>query len=147
MGVTTPALNEAQILGLRQATDELPGRLATAPVYPTLRTRVEPVSDFPYERYERYETTEGLVTVGDADAQIIAFSGTPDSIVLRATTFDALVTLTNRAGQESHEILVVAGDRVETHLSRDRVLARNRVAGSAALLYVEGKWRPGPRQD
>lgn len=92
------------------------------------------------EKYERYESTAGFVAVADTDTEVITFSGRPDSIVLSALVGAVLVTLTDRLNRESHVIPVRIGETIETHISRERVLARENVAAAGATLSVVGKY-------
>ncbi len=92
------------------------------------------------ERYERVDGPTGETALGDADAVVHNFAGAPDLIVLSARTFGALVTLTDRLNREQHAITVLPGQPVYVHASRDRVTARNLVAGSNAVLSVSGFW-------
>lgn len=96
------------------------------------------------EKYDRYDGTDGFVAVADTDTEVIVFSGKPDNIVLTARVGDALVTLTDRVGREQAEIVVLAGATVETRISRERVVARERVAAGGAELAVIGKWAAPP---
>jgi hypothetical protein len=92
------------------------------------------------EKYERYESTVGFVAVADDDAEVITFSGRPDSIVLHALVANCLVTLTDRLNRQTHVIPVGIGETIETHVAAERVLARENVAGGGATLSVVGKW-------
>jgi hypothetical protein len=92
------------------------------------------------EKYGRYQSTAGFVAVADVDTDVISFAGRPDSIVLQARVADVLVTLTDELDRETHVIAVVAGEPIETHIGRRRVVARERVAAGGAELFVLGKW-------
>lgn len=92
------------------------------------------------EKFERYEGTQGEVTLGDTDSTVIHFSGYPDTIFVQARTFGALVTFTDFLGREESPMVVHAGENFETHISRPIVKARNLTAGSNSLLSVVGKW-------
>jgi hypothetical protein len=91
------------------------------------------------EKYERYESN-GETTLADTIADVHTFSGRPDAIVLTARLFGALVTLTDRLNQETSEILVPVNTTVRTYLSREKVQARNAIAGSNAVLNAVGMW-------
>lgn len=108
--------------------------------YPAPRLREAGPEPVTTEKFGRYEATAGFVAVADTDTEVITFSGRPDSIVLQARVADALVTLRSRAGSETHVIPVVAGAPVETHIAREVVIARERVAAGGAELSVIGKW-------
>jgi hypothetical protein len=109
---------------------------------PTRGVQPPPVLDL----YDRYEVMTGATTLGDTDAEVGRFAGTPDSIVLTASANGALVTLRQRGREGRTAIRVLAGETVETHVAADVVVARNAVALSNAVLSVVGKWaaRPAP---
>jgi hypothetical protein len=90
------------------------------------------------ERFHRYESTDGEITLTDADSEVITFSGKPDLIVLAARTNGALVTLGDVDHAEESAITVLAGQHLELRLARRRVLGRNLVAGQGASLSVAG---------
>jgi hypothetical protein len=93
------------------------------------------------ERFERGEGTAGEVTLGDTDAEIITFSGKPDTIFVQARTFGAIIRMTDRLGRGSLDGHVIhAGENFETHYAAERIIARNLTAGSNALLSVFAKW-------
>jgi hypothetical protein len=91
-------------------------------------------------KYERIDGPAVEITVGDTDGLVFQFSGRPDSIMLSARAFPALFTLTDRLRREATVILVNVGQSLETYVARDTVLARNAVAGSAAIVTCVGKW-------
>jgi hypothetical protein len=111
-----------------------------APHFPQLRERAPGPPPAAPIKYERIDGPADQVTLGDNDAEIFRFSGRPDSIMLSANLFGALFTLTSRLGGEPTVILVGAGETIETFVARDRVLARNAVAGSNSKVTVVGKW-------
>lgn len=112
-----------------------------APVYyPPARGRLVGVPVRMVEKFGRFESTGGLVTLGDADAEIITFSGVPDMIRLSAHANGALVTLTDRLGREEDEMHVHEGAVVDCRLGRDRVIARNASVGVNCQLSVEAFW-------
>lgn len=89
------------------------------------------------EHLERYESTNGEVTLGDTLATIFTASGTPDKWRITARAFGALVVLTNSVDQEEHRVLIPAGETVELYVPRRRVRALNATAASNATLSVE----------
>lgn len=91
-------------------------------------------------KYERIDGPTSETTLGDSDAVVFTFSGRPDSIYLATRSFPAIVTLTDRLNREQSVLLVPVGAAVETFISRERVIARNAIAGSNAILSVLGKW-------
>lgn len=91
--------------------------------------------------FQRVQTTDGFVTVADTDGTLIEFAGTPDTIELLCTTFDVILTLTDRARSRDVEIIVLAATRYEHRGGGfDTLLARNRVGGSAGIVQAIGKW-------
>ncbi len=111
-----------------------------ASTYPPERPR--PVLSAPaaVPKYERIDGPSGETTVGDTDTTVWTFSGTPDLIILSARSFGAQVTLTDRLDRETTRFTVLPGQPVYVQVGRERVTARNNVAGSAALLSVTGFW-------
>jgi hypothetical protein len=92
------------------------------------------------ERFERYESNEAFFDLPDTDTEVFVFGGRPDTIELTARVADALVTLTDRIGRGAHELIVLAGTTLETKISRERVVARERAAAGGSQLFVVGKW-------
>jgi hypothetical protein len=106
--------------------------------YPAPRKIETQSPGYSAEKYYRMESTGAEITVGDTDAVAFTFSGYPDKIHLHARTFAALVTVTDRFSGETSEIIVNPNNPADVFLPRNVVIARNLVAGSAALLFVEG---------
>ncbi len=109
--------------------------------FPPERLRALTPHDASAPVYERIDGPTGLTTAGDTDAVVFTFSGKPDAIRLGARAFDALFTLDDPAGAETATILVPAGQSILTHVSRRRVQVRNAVAGSNAIVSVQGLWQ------
>jgi len=107
--------------------------------FPAPRARPRAWAPVTHETFHRYETN-GETTLGDTDAEVWTFSGRPDSITISARAFPALVTLTDRLSRTESTILVQVGAPLDTRISRERVIARNAIAGSNAVLNVVGKW-------
>lgn len=108
--------------------------------YPAPRTLDPPPQPSAVPRYERIDGPSGETTLGDSDATVHTFSGTPDLILLNARTNSAFVTLTDRLNRETHAVTVLVGNPVYVYVGRERVVARNLVAGNNALLSVTGFW-------
>jgi hypothetical protein len=108
--------------------------------YPEQRERERGPAPHVGDKYERYEGTPAEVTLADTEAVIITFSGKPDAISLSARSFGAVVRFTDRLGRDPDNIVILPNTTVHTHMSAERVLARNLTAGSNALLSVTGKW-------
>jgi len=93
------------------------------------------------DSFQRIQTTEGLITLGNADALLIEFSGEPDSIEVLVTAFDAVIRFTDRSRSRDVDVIVVAGTRYEHRGGGFDVLrASNRVAASNAIVQAVGKW-------
>lgn len=105
--------------------------------YPEARRRPMGPAVRVQELYGRFESTGVEVTLGDADATVLDCSGTPQRFQLTARTNGALFTLTRRFGGETDEIIVLPNQTREIRLPRERVVARNLVAGSNAAIFVE----------
>jgi len=109
--------------------------------YPQPRPR-DPGAPAPgVEQFDRHESTQGFVAVGDTLADIIRFSGKPDSIEIDVETFDAIFSFTDRPARSEDLITIRAGQSKELRISADVVRARNRVGGSVASIQVVGKWQ------
>lgn len=80
------------------------------------------------------------MTVGDTDGEVLTFSGYPDSIILAAQAFGVIFTLQDFMRREITEVLVPAGNVVETFQRARRVMARNAVAESVGLAMATGQW-------
>ena len=92
------------------------------------------------EKFGRYESTDGHVTLADTDAEIITFSGRPDMIRLVAHLNNANVLLTDRLNRETDHVHIHEGEVMTIRIGRDRVIARNADVGVNAQLSVEGFW-------
>jgi len=111
-----------------------------AGAYPESRERpaVNPPTAVP--RYGRLDGPTAPTTLGDSDATVFTFSGRPDKIILSARAFPALVTLTDRLNRETSVILVPTDATVPVEIARERIVARNAIAGSNSVLGVVGLW-------
>ncbi|MGH8908602.1 MAG: hypothetical protein ACRD0K_19410 [Egibacteraceae bacterium] len=105
------------------------------------RLREEPGTLPGAEPYEQYQGTVGFVAVADAFAEIIRFTGYPDSITLAARVAAARVRIRDLTGNAVGEFGVNAGSEIETHLTGRIVEAQEVVAAAGAELSVVGKWR------
>ena len=90
-------------------------------------------------KYERAESG-AHVTIGDTAAEVASFSGYPDSIYLTSMTFGTIFTLQDFMQREICEIHVPPNNTTETFVRARRVLARNCVPASNAIVQVTGKW-------
>jgi len=108
--------------------------------YPEPRERWTAPAAVLTDRFTRAETTRGFVTLGDTDAEIILFSGTPNRIELLVELFDAIITPRTRGEQEIQTITMRAGQSLQLDLGVGIIVARNAVAGSNARLQVIGRY-------
>jgi hypothetical protein len=90
-------------------------------------------------KYERAEAGP-LTTSADTDAECASFSGHPDTIVLSAQAFGAIFTLQDFMRRAITELHVPAGGTQESFVRARRVMVRNAVAGSNAIVMAVGKW-------
>jgi hypothetical protein len=111
-----------------------------AGAYPVARERplTAPLSAVP--KYGRLDGPLTDTTLADTDATVFTFSGRPDKIILTARSFPALVTLTDRLNRETSTLMVPVNGVVSVELARERIVARNAIAGSNAVLGVVGMW-------
>lgn len=137
-----PHVAHPVVLAPRRGVHEWP-QYDDVPVYPSLRPMPGPERGFTPELLWRIESTNGEVTLGDANATVFTASGTPDKWRITARAFGALVVLTNILDQDEQAVLVPAGETVELYVPRRRVRARNATAGSNATLSAEAFFR-GP---
>jgi len=114
--------------------------MARPGTYPAPRPRAGGAAPLVATKFERYESSNPSGVAGDTDAILIAFSGRPDSIYLRCGAQDAVFTLTDRLGRETHTIMMPAFSINETFISRDTVWVRNRTPGLIANVQAVGKW-------
>jgi hypothetical protein len=113
--------------------------------FPPARRRAPGVSARSAEKYERQHSS-GQVTAADTDAELVRFSGQPDTILLTCHENGAVFTLQDRLGRDPTEVLVPADNSIETHFAAEVVLVRNHAAGSNAHVCAIGKWaEEGPR--
>jgi hypothetical protein len=98
-------------------------------------------SDYP-SRAPKYEVVESAppLVCANAAAQVIRFSGSPDSIDLSAVLFPVIFTLQNDMGVTLGEVTVGPGIPYTSNLGAMLVLARNAIAGSNATASAIGKW-------
>jgi len=91
-------------------------------------------------KYQRLDGTRDDVTLTDTFATLFTFSGRPDVIWVSVRAFPAMFRFTDRLSREDSVIQVDAGQTRELHISRERVEARNCIAGSDAIVTVVGGW-------
>lgn len=108
--------------------------------YPAQRSRAASRSFGTTERFGRYESPTTEFTCADTDATVIDFSGTPDAIYVEARLFSALVKLSDRLGRETSYFAIPVGQGIWLPIARDRVIAKNLVAGSNAAIWVTGAY-------
>ena len=108
--------------------------------YPIARPRLAGAHATVADKFDRHEASNGFVTVGDTDADILVFSGTPDRVEVFVELNDVIVTFGDYLGLEEAEITLRAGVRYEPDLPARRVIARNAVAGAVGRVQVVGKW-------
>lgn len=108
--------------------------------FPEPRERPVSVESSLANIFDEYQTSGGFVTLGDATADILAFSGTPDSIEVMVETFDAILIFGRRGVAEEEEITIRAGQSFEPGVRADRVRGRNAAPGSNASVQVMGRW-------
>ena len=92
-----------------------------------------------HPKYERAESSDHL-TIADTIGEVVVFSGYPDSIYLTAQAFGAIFTLQDFMQREICEIHVPPNNTTETYVRARRVLARNCVPASNAIVQVTAKW-------
>lgn len=90
--------------------------------------------------YQTMQTTPSLVSLGTLDADVLAFSGFPDSIEVLVLDNAAIVTLTDGVNRESDPVRVPAGTWYDSQMRARKVRARNETAGLVARVQVIGKW-------
>ncbi len=108
--------------------------------YPTPRDRPAGHAAALSDKFPRRESTRGFVTLGNTDADIINFSGTPDRVEVFVETNDAILRFTGLIDTERAEITIRAGVRYEPDFCARRVIGRNATAGLNASVQVIGKW-------
>ncbi len=104
--------------------------------YPPPRPRARGRGPAIAERFDRYESTGGEITIGDTNSEVLRCSGRADLFILTAKTNGALFTLTDRVGTELDELTVLPGVPERVRIGRSIVLARNLVAGNNAAVSV-----------
>lgn len=116
--------------------------------FPTPRPMGAPDPGFTPELLERFESTDGEVTLGDTNADLIIASGTPDKWRVTARAFGAFIVPTNELNQEEDALLVPAGTTIEFYVPRRKLRARNATAASNATVSAEAFFRgPAARFD
>lgn len=116
-----------------------------AEAYPAARERCGGKPPLVAGQYGSIETTAGFITIGDTAADLIVFSGAPDSVVISVETFDVVLQFQRRGYAAVDTVIVRAGQTFAPDVQTEIIRARNNVAGSAAQVQVIGKWlRPAP---
>lgn len=90
--------------------------------------------------FDREQTTPSLVSLGTDDADVIAFSGFPDSIEVLVLDNAAVITLTDEQNRESDPVRVPAGTWYASQRRARKVRGRNETAGMVARVQAIGKW-------
>ncbi len=139
---SSPSLSEPALESLRLRYEEEPSGLVEPGTYPHPREREEFVSVWPGERFWRYETTRGYVSLGTVAADLIHFSGFPDVVEIFVLDNGAILTFDCGLPQARDEITIGAGNFYEPKIRTHKVRARNATAGLVARVQVVGKWVP-----
>lgn len=133
-------LSEAQLTVLRALIEEEPSSGVRSFEYPPDRERDSYRQSLVTQRYLRYEATVGYISLGTDDAEVIEFSGCPDSIEIFVLDFAAIIKFVNLRGETNEGIQIEAANFYEPGIVYKTVVARNAVAGSVARIQVVAKW-------
>lgn len=85
--------------------------------------------------------TQGYVTIGDTESEVIRFSGCPERIEIWVLTFPAIIRFTDEHGRPLQDVRIEAGVFYEPQIRAHSVRARNATAGSNAAIQAIGKWQ------
>ena len=108
--------------------------------YPVARERPALLAATLTDRFKRIETSGGFVTLGDADAEVLVFSGVPDRIEVLVELNDAILTPQTRGRAEVETITMRAGQSYMLDAAYCRIVARNATAGLNARVQVIGRY-------
>lgn len=108
--------------------------------YPGARARAGEPAPRVADVFPRHQATNGFIALGDADADVLVFSGVPERVEVWVELFDAILTFEGLTSREEAEITLRAGQFYEPAIPCRRVVARNATAGSNARVQVVGKW-------
>jgi len=112
--------------------------------YPHARQRAPWTNLAPLPGFTAIESTRGYVTITDAEADVIRFSGDVARVDLRCETFGVVVLLTDRNGAQVDTITLRANENRTVDVICNVVRASNAVGGSAGALQVVGYFqKPG----
>lgn len=111
-----------------------------AETYPAPRDRLNGPEGLPTDVWERVESTDGYVAVGDTDATIYTFSGRPPRVEILVETHDAIVTLRTTGRQQVKTVTIRAGQSWTADVAVNSIVARNATAGLAATCQVIGRY-------
>ncbi|MFZ1057788.1 MAG: hypothetical protein WAP47_01210 [Candidatus Rokuibacteriota bacterium] len=90
------------------------------------------------------QVTPGYVSITDALAELIRFSGCPDRVEIWVRDNDAIVAMVDEQGRDGREVLVPVGVFYEPGVHCRAVWARNAISGLTARVQAVGKWRRTP---
>ena len=133
-------LTEDELMVLRRLIEEEPSHGFSDVQYPGLRDRESYRRGMVTQRYLRYEATPGYISLATAAAEVIEFSGCPDSIEIFVLDFAAIISFVNLRGEVNEGIQIEAANFYEPGIVYKTVVARNAVAGSVARIQIVGKW-------
>jgi len=108
--------------------------------FPAPRVREPGPAPLVGAKYERTDGPTAPVTLGDADATVFTAAGRPDAWMVSARAFPAIVTFTDRLNRETSTYLIPTDSSDTYFVSRERIVARNAIAGSNAVLGVLALW-------
>lgn len=108
--------------------------------YPVARARQPEPAPRVDAVFPRQQTTGGFITLGDADADVLVFSGIPERVEVWVELNDAIVRFEGLTQREEAEVTLRAGQFYEPAIPARRVVARNATAGLNARVQVVGKW-------
>lgn len=108
--------------------------------FPSPRVREAGPAPLVGSKFERTDGPTAPVTLGDTDATIFTAAGRPDAWLISARAFPAIVTFTDRLNRETSTCLIPTDSSDTYYVSRERIVARNAIGGSNAVLGVLALW-------
>jgi hypothetical protein len=106
--------------------------------YPEARERQGGPPPALAERFRGPQTTNGLVTVTDAEAEIIHFGANVARVKVLVLDNDAVIRLARVGGSLGSPITIPAGAEWDESAACEALRASNAVAGAVARIQVEG---------
>ncbi len=125
---------------VRPKYEEEPGGQVSPGIQPRQRERLDFEFGGKGATFARYETTNGYVTVSNANTIIIHFQGVPAEIEIFVLNNPVMVSFLDETQEAKDEIRIEANNFYLSRIRSHKVQARNALPDNQAAIQIVGKW-------